>query len=74
MKQVVEENDNEIKYSVSYNSEKTWKYFIFEEEINEKKNEVIKKMIKQHFNDKIYQLIKDIENNDENRDKNVKEF
>ncbi len=74
MNHFVEKNDNEIEYSVSNNSEETWKYFIFKGEINEKKNEVIKKMIKQHFNDKIYQLIKDIENNDENRDKNVKEF
>ena len=39
----VEENDNEIKYSASYNSEESWKYFIFEGKINEIKNEIIKK-------------------------------
>ena len=34
MNQVDEENNTEIKYSVSHNSEETWKYFMFEGKIN----------------------------------------
>ncbi len=78
MNHFVEKNDNEIEYSVSNNSEETWKYFIFEGEINEKKNEVIKKMSKQHFNDEdisaVNDEIKGIKDNDENRDKKVKKI
>ena len=77
MNHFVEKNDNEIEYSVSNNSEETWKYFIFKGEINEKKNEVIKKMILQHFKDEdmitAYHEIKDI-NYVEDRDKKVKEI
>ena len=78
MNQVDEENNTEIKYSVSHNSEETWKYFMFEGKINEKKNEVIKKMILQHFDDEDMNSanneIKNINYNDENRDKKIKEI
>ena len=32
MNHFVEKNDNEIEYSISNNSEETWKYFIFKGE------------------------------------------
>ncbi len=78
MNNVVAESDNEIEYSVSNNSEETWKYFIFEGEINDKKNEVIKKMICKHFEDEnmseANEEIKNISDDDENRDKKVKKI
>jgi len=77
MNNIVAENDNEIEYSVSYNLEETWKYFIFEGEINDKKNEVIKKMICKHSADEnmseTNEEIKKL-SDDENRDQKVKKI
>ena len=77
MNNIIAENDNEIEYSVSYNLEETWKYFIFEGEINDKKNEVIKKMICKHSADEnmseANEEIKKL-SDDENRDQKVKKI
>jgi predicted GTPase len=77
MNNVVAENDNEIEYLVSYNSEETWKYFIFEGEINDEKNEVIKNMICKHSADENMSIaneeIKKL-SDDENTDQKVKKI
>ena len=78
MNNVIEENDNEIKYLVANNSEESWKYFIFEGEINDKKNEAIKKMICKHSTDEnmseANEEIKNISDNEVNRDQKVKKI